>query len=47
MEQESTLCKYPPAPFQMDNFPPLKLLQAVGRAWPAEANVSRVHNAQQ
>jgi len=41
MEQESTVPKYPPAPFQLNQIPPLRSsCSAVGRAWPTEASVS-------
>lgn len=33
MEQESTVCQYPPAPLQMEQFPPLpKLLLGCGQS---------------
>lgn len=48
MQQESTVPKYPPAPFRMNQIPPLRSsCSAMGRAWPTEGSVSMEHNARQ
>lgn len=48
MRQEPTMPDCPPAPFRMNQIPPLRSsCWAVGRAWPTDAGVSTAHNAQQ